>query len=414
MNVLAVTMNLAGVAANRVGRFGRHAVKRVQRLWRWGQKGFAPAVRAGRRTTTEARALSLRFNRVAIRARKRTARFREHTVEPWLEQRKIERQLAALARGREPILVGPWLSEVGYEVLYWRPFLTWMVDRYGIPPDRLIAVSRGGVGHWYHGIAGRYVELLDLVGAEEFAARNAARRAGGDQKQLSPGEFDADIVERIAARYLNGRAPRLCHPSLMFRLFRRFWFGDRSLDFFLRHMRFERMVSPAGDLHGLPPRFAAVKFYTGPAIPDTPDRRRVLRGLVSRVADEMPVVVLDTGLSLDDHRDFLFEGLPNVIRLRERLTSATNLAVQTRVIAGASLFLGTCGSLAWLAPMLGTPTIGVYADDRFLAPHLFVARHAYRLMDAALFMTLDLAAVDALDFVPELAAATTHLGRTVQ
>ncbi|MBI2828979.1 MAG: hypothetical protein HYX77_06895 [Acidobacteria bacterium] len=414
MNVLAVAVNVAGVAANRVGRLGRHVVKRMQRLGRSGRKGLASAVRAGRRAATETRALSLRFHRAATRARKHTARFREHAVEPWLEQRRVERQLAALARGREPILVGPWLSEVGYEVLYWRPFLTWMVDRYGISPDRLVAVSRGGVGHWYRGIAGRYVELLDLVGAEEFAARNVARRAGGDQKQLSPGEFDADIVERIAARHLNGRPPRLCHPSLMFRLFRRFWFGDRSLDFFLQHMRFERMVSPAGDLQGLPPRFAAVKFYTGPAIPDTPDRRRVLRELVSRVADEMLVVVLDTGLSLDDHRDFLFEGTPNVIRLRERLTPATNLAAQTRVIAGASLFLGTCGGLAWLAPMLGTPTIGVYADDRFLVPHLFAAKHAYRLMDAALFTTIDLAAVDTLDLVPELASAATHRGRTVQ
>ena len=409
-----MTVNLAGAAANRVGRFSRHAVKRVQRLWSSGQKGVAPAIRAARRAAIDTRALPLRINRAAIRARKRTVRFKEHAVEPWLEQRRIEGQLAALARGREPILVGPWLSEVGYEVLYWRPFLAWMIDRYGISPDRLIAVSRGGVGHWYRGIAGRYVELLDLVGADEFAARNAARRAGGDQKQLSPSEFDAEIVERVAARDLNGRTPSLCHPSLMFRLFRRFWFGDRSLDFFLQHMRFERMMSPVGDLVGLPPRFAAVKFYTGPAIPDTPDRRRVLRGLVSRVADEMPVVVLDTGLSLDDHQDFLFDGLANVIRLPERLMPATNLAVQTRVIAGASLFLGTCGGLAWLAPMLGTPTIGVYADDRFLAPHLFVARHAYRLMNAALFTTIDLAAVDALDLVPELAAATAQHGRTVQ
>ena len=417
MNVLAVAANLAGAAANRVSRVGRRAAKRVRRLRRLrrsGQKGLTSVVHAARQAAGDTRARLLRVSRAATRTRKRTARFREHAVEPWLEQQKIERQVAALARGREPILVGPWLSEVGYEVLYWRPFLMWMVDRYGIPPERLIAVSRGGVGHWYDGIASRYVELLDLVDDKEFAAKNAARRSGGDQKQISPGEFDSDIIERVAARHLNGRTPKICHPSLMFRLFRRFWFGDRSLDFFLQHMRFERMVPEAGDLGELPSRFAAVKFYTGPAIPDTPERRRVLRGLVSRVADEMPVVVLDTGLSLDDHRDFLFEGLPNVIRLRERLTLATNLGVQTRAIAGASLFLGTCGGLAWLAPMLGTPTIGVYEDDRFLAPHLFVARHAYRLMGAALFTTIDLAAVDSLDLVPDLGAETSYRAPTAQ
>jgi hypothetical protein len=64
--------------------------------------------------------------------------------------------------------------------------------------------------------------------------------------------------------------------------------------------------------------------------------------------------------------------------------------------------------------MLGTPTIGVYADDRFLAPHLFVARHAYRLMGAGLFTTMDLGAVDALDLIPGLAATTAPRARTVQ
>ena len=414
MNVLAVAANLAGAAANRINRFGRHASKRVQRLWRTGQKGVESSVHVGRRAAADTLALPGRADKAATRARKRAERFREHVLDPWLEQRSIERELAALARGTGPIVVGPWLSEVGYEVLYWRPFLAWMADRYRIAPERLVAVSRGGVAHWYRGVASRYVELLDLFEPEEFAIRNAARRGSGDQKQLAHGAFDAEILERVSARHLGGERPHVCHPSLMFRLFRRFWFGDRSLDFVLNHMRFERMPPPAGDVAGLPLRYAAVKCYTGAAVPDAPEHRRALRGLVARAAEQMPVVVLDTGLSLDEHRDFLFEDVPNVTLLGDRLTPASNLAVQTRVIAGASLFLGTCGSLAWLAPMLGTPTIGVYADDRFLAPHLFVARHAYRLMNAGLFTTLDLGVVDTFDLIPELAATTLPQARTVQ
>lgn len=414
MNVRAAAANLAGVASNRVSRFGRHTVRRIQRLWRTGQKAMAGPVRAGRHAANEAVAMPSRADKTFTRMRKRTERFREHVLEPWLEQRQIERDLAALARGTEPIVVGPWLSEVGYEVLYWRPFLTWMLDRYRIDPDRVIAVSRGGVADWYRGIASRYVELLDLFEPDDFAARNAARRSGGDQKQLTPGDFDAEIVARVAAAHLGGRTPRLCHPSFMFRLFRPFWFGDRSLDFFLNHVRFERMTSAAGAPSALPPRFAAVKFYTGPAVPDTPEHRRMLRGLVTRVAEAMPLVVLNTGLSLDEHRDFLFEDVPNVTALPQVLPPSTNLALQTQVIARASLFVGTCGSLAWLGPMIGTPTIGVYADDRFLAPHLFVARHAYRLMGAAPFTTIDLAAIEALDLVPDLAAAAGARVRELQ
>jgi hypothetical protein len=412
VNLLAVASNLAGVAANRINRFGRHTGKRLQRLWRSGHKSVESSMHAGRRAAADTLALPTRAERTATRARLRAERFREHVVDPWLEQRAIERELAALARGTGPIVVGPWLSEVGYEVLYWRPFLAWVVDRYRISPDRIVAVSRGGVAHWYRGIAGQYVELLDLFTPDEFAERNAARRGSGDQKQLAPGAFDAEIMQRVAVQ-LGGRDPQVCHPSLMFRMFRRFWFGDRSLDFFLNHMRFERVPPPPGTPGDLPLRYAAVKFYTGPAVPDAPEHRRALRGLVTRVAEQMPVVVLDTGLSLDEHRDFLFEDVPNVTWLGDRLTPATNLGVQTQVIAGASLFLGTCGSLAWLAPMLGTPTVGVYADDRFLAPHLFVARHAYRLMGAGMFSTMDLGVMDALDLLPGPAAAPAR-ARTVQ
>ena len=397
MNVIAAASNLARVAINRVNRFGRHSTKRMQRLWRGGEKTASSSIHAGRRAAAGVLALPVHADRTATRVRKRSERFREHVLEPWLEQRRIEAELASLARGTDPILVGPWLSEVGYEVLYWRPFLSWMIDRYRIDPDRVVAVSRGGTASWYRGIASQYAELLELFTPDEFEARNAERRGAGDQKQLATGGFDAEIIDRVTTRHLRGRAPRVCHPSLMFRLFRRFWFGDRSLDFLLNHVRFERIAAPAADASDLPARFAAVKFYTGPAVPDTPDHRRALQRLVARVAGQMPVVVLDTGLSIDEHRDFLFAGIPNVTMLGQRMTPAANLAVQTFVIANASLFLGTCGSLAWLAPMVGTPTIGVYADERFLAAHLYVARHAYRMMDAASFRTIDLAAMETLD-----------------
>jgi hypothetical protein len=412
VNIRLVAANVTHVAVSQAGRFRRQVVRRTQRLSRLGWKHLvSPLFRACRRAVASGKSLPARGGKMIIRTRRaavktgrRGARMREHVIEPWLEQRRIERQLAALARGEAPVIVGPWLSEVGYEVLYWRPFLAWMLDRYRIDPQRVVAVSRGGVADWYAGIAARYVELLDMFPPDAFASRNAARRGSGDQKQLAPGDFDADIVARVAER-LGGAAPVVCHPSLMFRLFRPFWFGDRSLDFFLNHVRFERMQGPAEVPSGLPARFAAVKFYMGAAVPDTPERRRTLRGLVSRLAMTMPVVVLDTGLTIDEHRDFLFEDVPNVTAWTGARTPATNLAVQTQVIARASLFVGTCGSLAWLAPMLGTPTIGVYADDRFLAPHLFVARHAYRMMQAAPFTTIDLTALDALDLVPDVAAA---------
>ena len=55
------------------------------------------------------------------------------------------RRIAEVAAGAGPIVVGPWLAEVGYEVLYWIPFLRWFQDAHGVPRERFIVVSRGGL-----------------------------------------------------------------------------------------------------------------------------------------------------------------------------------------------------------------------------------------------------------------------------
>jgi hypothetical protein len=53
--------------------------------------------------------------------------------------------------------------------------------------------------------------------------------------------------------------------------------------------------------------------------------------------------------------------------------------------------------------MLGTDTLAVYADDHFLTPHLYAARHEYKSMEAARFTAMDLAVLDHID-VAELAS----------
>jgi hypothetical protein len=103
-------------------------------------------------------------------------------------------------------------------------------------------------------------------------------------------------------------------------------------------------------------------------------------------------VQLDTGLAVDDHADYGVAGSARLLSVSGRLPPATNLAVQTRIIAGARLFVGTCGSLAWLAPLLGVDTIPVFTDAGFLHAHLHVARRAYGRVGAR-FSPLDLGGV---------------------
>ena len=66
------------------------------------------------------------------------------------------------------------------------------------------------------------------------------------------------------------------------------------------------------------------------------------------------------------------------------------------IIGRAASFVGTCGALAWLAPMLGVDTTAVLADARFLHGHLQVARRAYQVIGGGRFSPLDISAFDQL------------------
>ena len=344
----------------------------------------------------------------AIRLTRRSTRLRQQAA-VFQAEWQIERELARVARGRQPIVAGPWLSEVGFEVLYWIPFLRWFADRYRVDRERVVALSRGGTADWYADVAGGYVEIFDHVDPATFARRNAERRErdeSGGQKQKTRGAFDEELIA-IARRQIGRADVTVCHPALMYRLFNQFWFGNRALDLVASHTRYVPLTLPPHDL-GLPPVYTAAKFYTGAALPDTEKARHALREIVRTLASRMPVVMLDTGMQTDEHEDYLFRDIPNVISLGSRMEPRNNLGVQTAAIAGARGFVGTCGSLAWLAPMLGVDTIAVYAEDRFLLSHVFFARQMYRQTGAARFDTLDLRAAMQLDLLAMRAQEAGH------
>jgi hypothetical protein len=356
---------------------------------------------AGRNLAAKAwrRALAVP-KRGGVRLARRSGRMREQ-VAAFQSEWQIEREIAAVARGRGPIIAGPWLSEVGFEVLYWIPFLRWFEDRYRVDRERVVAVSRGGVADWYRDVAGAYVEIFDHIDPPTFAARNAGRREqheDGGQKQTAVSGLDEDLIA-AARRAAGAQGAVVCHPALMYRLFNQFWFGNRALDLVLSHTRHVPLAAPLRPDLGLPDRYVAAKLYTGAALPDTPECRAALRETVRLTALRTPVVMLESGTTTDEHEDYLFRDIPNVLSVRPHVTPRTNLAVQTSVIAGAQGFLGTCGSLAWLAPMLGVDTVAVYADDRFLLSHVFFATQVYRQMHAARFDTLDIRAAATLDIL---------------
>jgi hypothetical protein len=149
-------------------------------------------------------------------------------------------------------------------------------------------------------------------------------------------------------------------------------------------------ASTANLAAGLPSDFIAAKLYVGPSLTSSDATKQSIHALVARAASIAPVVLLETDLGVDEHRDLDLGGLPGVMSARALMVARTNLGVQIELIARSRFFLGTCGGLAWLAPFLGVPTVAVYDNDHLLAQHLLVARQAGMLSGAAEFAPLDL------------------------
>ena len=155
---------------------------------------------------------------------------------------ELERRLAELLDGTGPVIAGPWLGEIGPELLYWIPFLRWVVERFEVDPARLTAVSRGGAHAWYEGIAASYEDIFDAVTVDRFRRMNEARWAAlGGMKHGRFTHWDRVVLEQTAG--WDGCVPVL-HPAFMFRFFRRWWKGGLSLSHVLGHLRFRRLDPP--------------------------------------------------------------------------------------------------------------------------------------------------------------------------
>lgn len=313
----------------------------------------------------------------------------EAPIRAW--RARIELGLACARRTGAPVVVGPWLSEIGFEVLYWIPLLRRLLERNSIAPERVTAISRGGVRDWYAGIADGYVDIHDLMGLDEFRAAQERRvREGGDQKQLRVTALDRELWRRAGTD-----GATLVHPLAMYSRLRYFWVGQESLQAAARRLAWRRFQAPPPPAIDLPASFVAAKPYFSDCFPDTPANRALVRDLLLAIAEREEVVLLSTGLSLDDHAEPGALEHPRIHGLGE-LAPRANLAVQTRVLARARALVGTYGGPSYLAPSLGIGSVSLASVPNHNPRHLTAARAAAAAMDAPAPVLVDAGADDAL------------------
>jgi hypothetical protein len=295
--------------------------------------------------------------------------------------------LDQIAAGRRPVLIGPWTGEVGFELLYWIPFIEWVRTRWQLSPDREVIVSRGGVSSWYGRSADRYTDVFSLISPDEFRGAVAEEK----RKHRHPGAFDDKVTDAVVRHRHLGEIDVL-HPGLMFRAFAPYWSDEAGyalIDQFTRPRLLDRPDSTGGP--ALPADYVAVRFYFSECFPPTPENRMFARIVVSSLAERTTVVVLNPGFAVDEHTDWLPDWQDRIISIGEGLAPERNLAVQSAAIAGARAFVGTYGGYSYLAPLCQVPAVAFYSRQSFKLHHLHVAQRAFSRIGAAALVPIDVA-----------------------
>ena len=301
------------------------------------------------------------------------------------QQEALERALAAV-RAAGDVVVGPWTGEVGFELLYWIPFLGWLAQQ-GPGGRRMVVVSRGGTASWYRHLTSRYVDILDLMSPEEFRTQTAGKKKQYDARR----PFDRDVLTRVRERLGLEDGP-VVHPSAMFRLFAALWRRRAGVDLVESFSAFRRLTSPpeAERPAGLPSRYLVAKFYFSKAFPDTQNNRAFVARILRCVSGQTAVALLSTSMRLDEHSDFEAPANSGLLVVDSHSAPEKNLELQTQLIAGSRGFLGTYGGFSYLAPFHGVSSLSFFSRrNGFESHHLDLANRVFDRLLPGGFVALD-------------------------
>ncbi len=141
----------------------------------------------------------------------------------------------------------------------------------------------------------------------------------------------------------------------------------------------------------------AAKFYFSEAFPATEENRAFAADLLRRTSEQVPVVLLSTGVRIDDHSDFRAAAGSNVHVVDTYDVPQKNLERQTEIIRGARGFIGTYGGFSYLAPFYGVRSVSFFSRRGFESHHLELANRVFDKLLPGGFVALDRRAIESVE-----------------
>lgn len=309
--------------------------------------------------------------------------------------------LARLRSSNLPVVIGPWTSEVGHELLYWIPFLETLRAHGVIDPRRAYAVSRGGNASWYGNIADHYYNVFWDLDPHDYRQQVSNERDGNLEKRLIIDRVDRQVLHRAVEHFGLDRY-HVLHPMIMNILLMPVWKGRLPTELESKYLTFRPFVDEPIDLEkaGIflddSRECVAVKFHFNywNFRPDPKNIERVNR-LVDVLTDRYNVLLLQLSSSIDNHEFPAIAGRRHVIDC-STMPIADNLRVQTSLIRRAKYSVTALSGFSLLPAFVGRKSISFYSES-YNNTHFETARRLYDALSPGGWEVRDINAPDFCD-----------------
>lgn len=265
-----------------------------------------------------------------------------------------------IPRGTKPIILGPWLGEVGPELQYWIPFLQQLKLQGHFEGRRVIAVSRGGAAAWYSEITNEYVEIFDLITLKQYQDIRGERTG---EKQFAWTSGEKNLVQNVL-RHLDINNYASIHPGVMWENILGFFQEKQPLTWILSQLHFQKFpithetYSASLQELDLPNEYVALRFYQSSLFPATDENKKFVQTLIEQLVQSTHVVVMENKVQFDDHEAFPIPTHDNVTRISTDTNINNNLTLQSAILAKAKALYGTYGGITILPGLLELPCFG--------------------------------------------------------
>lgn len=285
-----------------------------------------------------------------------------------LRMRKLMiHEILSKSKGKR-IIIGPWLAEVGYEVLYWSPFINYLIQNKIIVPEKSIVLTRGSAHVWYPKEIKKRIEMFEFISPEEFKKINKDRiQETSSEKHIKFTQSELNLIKKCVKDY-DELTDYILHPSIMYN-FLSSWIksgeGKKFLDRTLAPRKHAELVTNKL-LDDLPENYDVIRFYSRDSMPNNKLNREFALDLIFNLIKKRPVIVLNSSFNFDNHDDFPVSLRQNIITIDHLMTPQNNLALQSAVIAKANCYYGTYGGLSYVPIFYGVPVVSFYSNKKGL------------------------------------------------